>query len=66
MAVGLVQTAVRGCPHGEGQVDSLELAELCQVDSCAVTFAACGHVAGLDFLVFCLFGFFLPLQEQTC
>lgn len=34
--------------------DSLGWAELCQVDCCAATFAAHGHVAGLDFPFFYL------------
>jgi len=40
---------------GEEAGDSLGRAELCHVDCCAATFAACSDVAGLDFLFFCLF-----------
>ena len=49
---------------GEKSRDSLGCAELCQVDRCAATFAACGHVAGFDFLFFCLFGVFYPCRNK--
>lgn len=43
---------------GKKSGDSLGDAEFLQVDCCAVTFAACGHVAGFYFLLLCL-GFFI-------
>lgn len=64
--MGLVQ-ATESSPwmpsQGEKSGDSLGCADLCRVDCCAATFAACGHVVARFDSLF-LFAVFYPYRNK--